>query len=64
MLITAILLSRSCPIVDLKNVLMRRSESLSIDLGSGWIFATDSYVNEIVRCSLSGLHPTSGSSCV
>ena len=24
MLITAILLSRSCPIVDLKNVLMRR----------------------------------------
>ena len=40
------------------------SESWSIDSGSGWIFATDSYVDEIVRYSLSGLHPTSGASCV
>ena len=39
-------------------------QSWSIDSGSGWIFATDSYVDEIVRCSLSGLHPTSGASCV
>ena len=40
------------------------SESWSMDSGSGWIFATDSYVDEIVRSSLSGLHPTSGASCV
>ena len=39
------------------------SESWSIDSGSGWIFA-DSNVDEIVRYSLSGLHPTSGAFCV